>query len=592
MNLFAVGAAEQSAGLLVYSAQELERLYLAVIVVFSLPVVVLVATTARLSAVIRDRRLATLRLLGLSPGQTRLVAGVEAATVSGLGTVVGVALFYVTRPLVQASGLAGREWEHQPFSPSPPTILLILLLAPLVSVLVSLVPTTRMAPLARARRAEARRPSLWRLLPLLVGVLLVGLVTRTSDDTITNQEFATFMAGVVLVGLGVLLCVPMLVRLLAELLLRSSRRPTARIAGRRLQAQPAGVSRVVSGMLIGLFVVSGAQCIIVAFAVTYHVDEIQERLDHGPAVFRATLPPRQASALDVTTDSLRQVDGVRRVFTQDHYLSSCNRGSVAWCLSGVVATCADLESLHPEVDGCDDSQVAWLGSPPSYWRGADPTRWREDTEVVSLPAPSATLTWPQFNPGDTADGDVFIPLQLVEEHLGRPSGHTLIVVADKDVLRADLAPIVRQHAPAGYVESTLYLGEYKFVRSLQATAWTAAGVILAIGLFTFAISAIDRAVSRRQEVVGLQVLGTPPRVLRAAQWLESLLSIGVGLPLAVALGWWCGRAYLGLVEEGGVPPREDLLSLAGVSLVAAIVVAALTVVAASPRIRPDLIRTT
>lgn len=43
----------------------------------ALPVTVLVASIARLSASIRDRRLANLRLLGLTAGRTRIVAAAE-----------------------------------------------------------------------------------------------------------------------------------------------------------------------------------------------------------------------------------------------------------------------------------------------------------------------------------------------------------------------------------------------------------------------------------------------------------------------------------------------------------------------------------
>jgi hypothetical protein len=590
MNLFAIGAAEHSAGLLVYSAQELERFYLVVIAIFTLPVVVLIATTSRLSAGLRDRRLATLRLLGLSPGQTRLVAGVEAATVSGVGTVIGVALFYATRPLVQASGVAGRDWEGHPFTPAPVVIMLILLLAPLTSVLVAIVPAARIAPLARARRAEATSPSPVRVVPIAVGVVMVGWVVRRSDDdNITNPEFFLFFAGVVLVGLGILLCVPVLVRLLAALLLRTSHSPTARIAARRLQSQPAGVARVVSGMLIGLFIVSGAQCVIVAFAQEYQVEEIHQRLDEGPAMFRAYLPPKAADEAATTVASLRQVDGVQHVFAMDYYLSTCQDRAELKCVAAFVGRCADLASLHP-VPGCDDRQVAWLGGPPTFWGDAAPTRWRGENERVSLPAPTTSYEWPPYLPGDPIMAEVFIPVGLVEDKLTRPADTNLFIVGDVNLAARDLNPVIRSVAPHAYVDNTLWLGEYNFVRSLQATAWAAAAVVLAIGLFSFAISAVDRAVARRQEGVALQLLGTPVRVLRNAQWLEAGLSVGLGLPLAVALGWWCGRGYLVLGGEADAPPTTALASLAALSLLAAVVVSGVTVVAASPRVRPELIR--
>lgn len=49
-------------------------LLVTVVIVATAPVLTLAATTARLAAATRDRRLANLRLLGLSPRRTRIVA--------------------------------------------------------------------------------------------------------------------------------------------------------------------------------------------------------------------------------------------------------------------------------------------------------------------------------------------------------------------------------------------------------------------------------------------------------------------------------------------------------------------------------------
>jgi hypothetical protein len=56
-----------------YGDQELGVLTGGVLLAVGVPVVVLVSTAARLSASVRDRRLASLRLIGLPPASTRLV---------------------------------------------------------------------------------------------------------------------------------------------------------------------------------------------------------------------------------------------------------------------------------------------------------------------------------------------------------------------------------------------------------------------------------------------------------------------------------------------------------------------------------------
>jgi hypothetical protein len=93
-------------------------------------------------------------------------------------------------------------------------------------------------------------------------------------------------------------------------------------------------------------------------------------------------------------------------------------------------------------------------------------------------------------------------------------------------------------------------------------------------------------------MVSLQLLGTPRRAIRAAQWWEALLPLALGLPGAVLLGWAVGRGYLGLAESLRASPWESTLTLGVLSTAAAVLIAGLTVVASAPRIRADLIRRT
>ena len=132
--------------------------------------------------------------------------------------------------------------------------------------------------------------------------------------------------------------------------------------------------------------------------------------------------------------------------------------------------------------------------------------------------------------------------------------------------------------------------DYDFVAGLRVLVWAIAAVILAVGLLAFAVAAIDRALARRREVVALQLAGVPASLLRRAQWLEAALPIGIGTLLAVGLGTLAGAAYLALADETTSLPWAQSLTLAGVAALSAVVIAGLTVVAASPRLRPDLIR--
>jgi hypothetical protein len=67
-------------------------------VVLLVPVFVFIATSARIAGAERDRRLATLRLLGADARQARRIAAAESLVEAGTGLVFGVGLFLLLGP--------------------------------------------------------------------------------------------------------------------------------------------------------------------------------------------------------------------------------------------------------------------------------------------------------------------------------------------------------------------------------------------------------------------------------------------------------------------------------------------------------------
>jgi hypothetical protein len=122
------------------------------------------------------------------------------------------------------------------------------------------------------------------------------------------------------------------------------------------------------------------------------------------------------------------------------------------------------------------------------------------------------------------------------------------------------------------------------VSGLGPLVWGVAALVLGIGLVGFAIATIDRTVSRRAEMVSLQLVGTGRGVIRAAQWWEAAVPLTLGVLLAIVTGSAVGFAYLAVAGDTAFVPWGSIGALAGVS------VAAVTVAACAPRIRADLIR--
>ena len=554
------------------------RLALAIVLAISLPVLTLTASVARFSASLRDRRLANLRLLGLSPLRTRTVAAVEAGAGAVIGTALGSGLFALLRPALSRIRMGAFQWPVSDFEPVWSSWLLAVIAVPLVAIAVAALPR-RMniaAAAATARKADSRRPGWWRTIPLASG-LIVCLVTcgRTGADDIGTTGALILMGAMALTGIGVLLVVPIFVRLLADVLLRFSRRPGMLIAARRMQAQPAGVSRVVAALMLGLFVVAGARLVLAAFESTPQYVEA----DHDIHVAQVSVVQTSARRLSDAQQKIRRLPGVRATaeFVQPQGRYVVDGDDLT--MNVLVGSCADLLRVAPETKGCSDREARWMngvgyGSPKRVLV----TRARQwivpSSQLMSVDRGSTIRAW----------ADLFVPKGLLHADRIAKASRTVVVVAGPG---RDLAAHLQS---AGLYGSYPDYETYDFVVGLRAILWAISIAVLSVGLLAFAVSGIDRALARRHELASLQVLGTPPEVLRRAQWWEAALPTGVGAVLAIGAGWLAGLSYLRVGSSHPVLPWGSMTLFAAGALVAAALVAALTVVATNVRLTPDVIR--
>jgi putative ABC transport system permease protein len=371
-------------------------------------------------------------------------------------------------------------------------------------------------------------------------------------------------------------------RLLADALLRTSISPVATVAGRRMQVQPAGVSRLVSGLLIGLFVVTGARGVVGAF-------------ESGAQEATRQLTEQQRVELAATIDSesivaahAGEVPGVRHVLSFPTLSTSCGRHG---CEDAIVATCAQLHTIAPALHGCVDNTPMWLEH--GVHSSSTTLRWHVRTHeelshkiVASTPAPRKHVSGDTSSELSPLTASVLMPPSLVD--LRELPASTQIEVL---VLGTPGRTLADKLAGAGLtVESSADFGFYDYVAGLRAIVWTVAAVLLSVGLLAFAVAAVDRAVNRRREVVALQLVGVPASLLRRAQWVEAALPIGVGTVFAIGTGLLAAAAYLTYGNAGHWTPWHAAGILALISLTGAAAIAGLTVIAANPRIRPDLIR--
>lgn len=561
------------------------RLLLAIVLAISLPVLTLAASVARFSAGLRDRRLANLRLLGLPPTSTRMVAAVEIGLGAGVGTLVGALLFRLLQPPLAGISLGSWAWSPHDFRPTTAGWLLALIAVPVVAVAAASLPRrlTSAAALMAARKADTRRPGWWRAVPLAVGLGTCLVIGSRNNQGISYTLGSVLMGAMALTGIGVLLVVPVFVRLLADALGHFSRGPSLLIAARRMQAQPAGVSRLVAALMVGLFVVSGARMVLVAFESTS--DYVAA--DHAIHVAQFSTADAPARKTDTFLGEIERLPGVREAAGFVSLQGRFKIGREDWSANVIVGRCADLVRVVPGTTGCSDHEAAWL----NRYHDDTPPKTRihltvdgvKQRDLIAAPARVISLD-PVYGLGQSAD--IFVPVGVLPPGPLMDKAHRTIAV-----LGAPGRDLGDQLAGTTGWGSSASFETYDFVGGLRAILWAISIAVLSVGLLAFAVSGIDRALSRRRELASLQILGTPPAVLRRAQWWEAALPTGLGASLAIIAGWLAGLSYLSLAEHRLRLPWASMAALGGGTLVAAAVVAGLTVVATNVRLTPDLIRT-
>ncbi len=221
------------------------------------PILNLGAGAARLGARGRGRRLASLRLLGMTSGQVVMLSAVETLVQAVIGTALGAVAWAASAPAWQAVSFQGRAiaWgELVPPAPVVAATMVVLLLLAVLSTVLGL-QQVRISPLGVAAQSNPRALRAWRL--GLFGVAVIGFAAfgRVFSGSIALVQLSVYgaLAVMILVVVGAVNLVgPWVLQLLARpgVLTRSVPRL---VAMRRILDDPRGAWRNVAGTaLLGL----------------------------------------------------------------------------------------------------------------------------------------------------------------------------------------------------------------------------------------------------------------------------------------------------------------------------------------------------
>ncbi len=224
-------------------------------VLMAVPVAVFGAAAARLTVARRDERLATLRLIGATPGQVVRLTLIETVLAAIAGSIIGTALWMVSTPLFARIPIDGGSWYVADLWGGVPWMAAVAAAVP-VMVAVSAVIGLRsviISPLGVARRV---RPKGLRAIRLLVFVAVAVAFLIASQMlgggnmlavAIALMLFAATIAALNLLG-------PWVVQQLGKVLARTARGPARMLAARRLTDDPKAAWRSVSGVVLAGFI--------------------------------------------------------------------------------------------------------------------------------------------------------------------------------------------------------------------------------------------------------------------------------------------------------------------------------------------------
>ncbi|WP_237551501.1 MULTISPECIES: FtsX-like permease family protein [unclassified Streptomyces] len=550
-----------------------------------LPLAVFLSVCARLSAESRARRLAALRLLGLSVKDTLRINAVETVAAALLGALLGVGVYALANELLAQVGLPGLQWYPPDGRPSVSTLTVCLVVCPGMAWFVGRhrAREAALSPLRVRRGVQPGPPKKYGMLLLLPGLGVIcgycalGALGRDPSDGPAGAVLVP--VGVLLTGAGLVLALGPATAWLARRLAGTTQSLPLALAMRRNEVEPGSSLRVVTGLVLLVYATSLAQGVLVELA---HVS-------------RPTAPTQEyalpfSDLSESQRDRMRQVDGVRsQALAMDSWIPTAS--STTPRITAVVADCGQLAAFTAVPPrGCVDGRIQRLTDSdmaedlaarpgrtyPFLLRadgGQESTTGR--TEKFRVTVPRETLAIRARQPSAFAGADVLVPPSLLPEGQRPATGQFLLMSrSTPDTVRTVLdglgaiAPTAEIEAVGVNIDS---LQQITVVKSLLA-----AGIVLglAIGVAAFAVSAADRAMENRGRLATLNLLGARPLTVRMSQCIQVLLPLTVGLVGALVAGRLAESSYL-ITGGGTVHWDSDGLPLltactAGILLTAAL----------------------
>lgn len=232
-----------------------------------MPAFLLVSVATSLGAAARSERNQTLRTIGASGRFLVRTAAAEAGLSAAIGAAVGIALFFITRPLLTLLRVAGERLPLEDLTVDIGTLVLVALVVIVGSVFAATWSARRSGAQATTTQAVFERaPRFWRVVPFLVGLLaLIGV--RVAGSALPIPATIAVIACFAVLAVGLVIAGPYITYLTGRVYAATATSGAGVLASRRIVRTPAAVFRSVAGLVAATFLVS-----LFATAVTARAD--------------------------------------------------------------------------------------------------------------------------------------------------------------------------------------------------------------------------------------------------------------------------------------------------------------------------------
>jgi len=501
------------------------------VIVLLVPSLVLVASSSRLTAARRERRLAALRLAGATPGQVTSMVTAETGIAAVAGALLGLAVSPVLRAAATLVPWDGGTWQATDFR-LPVGVTIALVIAIPVLVLAAAVLGLRRVVNNPVGAVSAHQPKPlrpWRLLALPVTGGFFFYAVRSDDPSLE-----LILLGLLLVVGSAVVVGPWVTYAVGRLFVRFWRRPSGLLAGRRLLDDPRGAYRASAGVVLAVFVGSMALTLMPSF----------EGMEGGSGTFRESVLAAYTSGekagplTEQTNDRLAKAGQQTRAVAVGEVMLSTVNGSKT---PAYVVDCEQAKQLF-------DVNPACVGGPAVYSSFAASdylvSGSYDQPGVPVVPGTAShALGAGQENRGVSAIIDpAAVPAGVVPE-----DAEILVSAAGADTETVRTALLATGETVYGegnhVVQQRNQLAD---LRRVTVIGLVAAAVLAGCSA---AIATAGSVMDRRRTFGALMAAGTPVRLLSRALRAEAALPALAATVGAGAMGVLVGLGLFTLIQD-------------------------------------------